>query len=105
MRSVICVSLCLVFATAALASQPTADVKAPSEPQAYCVNARAAFYPYAGEPCKAGYQLGQGNCIRADGRWVAVARSLCRIMAGRVVLPYPPTLNEYGDPQVLRPRF
>jgi hypothetical protein len=31
---------------------------APSDPQAYCVNQSADFYPYTGEPCKSGYQLG-----------------------------------------------
>jgi hypothetical protein len=38
------------------------DAQAPSDPQAYCVNRSADFYPYRGEPCKSGYQLGSGNC-------------------------------------------
>jgi len=44
------------------------DAQAPSDPQAYCVNRSADFYPYTGEPCKSGYQLGPGNCRKADGR-------------------------------------
>jgi hypothetical protein len=35
--------------------------QAPSNPQAYCVNRNADFYPYTGEPCKSGYQLGFGQ--------------------------------------------
>jgi hypothetical protein len=62
--------------------------QAPSEPQAYCVNRSAEFYPYTGEPCKSGYQLGAGNCRKPDGRMVAVHRDECAAMAGIVELPF-----------------
>ena len=60
----------------------------PSDPQSYCVNRSADFYPYTGEPCKSGYQLGSGNCRRTDGRMVAVPREQCVAMAGTVELPF-----------------
>lgn len=31
--------------------------KLPSDPQAYCVNRSADFYPYPGEPCKSAYVM------------------------------------------------
>jgi hypothetical protein len=58
-----------------------------SNPQAYCVNRSADFYPYTGEPCKSGYQLGLGNCRKSNGRMVAVPREQCLAMAGTVELP------------------
>jgi hypothetical protein len=64
------------------------DAQAPSEPQAYCVNRSADFYPYTGEPCKSGYQLGAGNCRNTDGRLVAVPREQCDAMTGTVELPF-----------------
>jgi hypothetical protein len=48
----------------------------------------ADFYPYTGEPCKSGYQLGSGNCRKTDGRMVAVPREQCGAMAGTVELPF-----------------
>src|SRR5262249_55009856 len=63
------------------------DPQAPSDPQGYCVNRSADFYPYTGEPCKSGYQLGSGNCRKTDGRMVAVPREQCVAMAGTVELP------------------
>src|SRR5438874_8654633 len=54
----------------------------PSDPQSYCVNRSAEFYPYTGEPCKSGYQLGPGNCRKTDGSIVAVPREQCVAMAG-----------------------
>jgi hypothetical protein len=82
MRLVACLTACVfpVVATAAPA-QPPAD------PQAYCVNRGAEFYPYTGEPCKSGYQLGPGNCRKADGLWAAVPRDQCLAMNGTVALP------------------
>src|SRR5262245_40927317 len=59
--------------------------QAPSDPQGYCVNSSADFYPYTGDPCKSGYQLGSGNCRKTDGRMVAVAREQCD---GTVELPF-----------------
>jgi hypothetical protein len=85
MRLVACLTmwLTLVFAAAA-----QTDAQAPSDPQAYCVNRGADFYPYRGEPCKSGYQLGAGNCRKPDGRMVAVPREQCVAMAGTIELPF-----------------
>jgi hypothetical protein len=92
MRLAACLTMCLV---AILANVARADDQAPSEPQAYCVNRNAEFYPYRGEPCKTGYQLGSGNCRKADGHMVAVPREECLAMTGTVELPFeggrPPT--------------
>jgi hypothetical protein len=70
-----------------LADAAQTDAQAPSDPQAYCVDRSANFYPYTGEPCKSGYQLGSGNCRKTDGRMVAVPRE-CGAMAGTVDLPF-----------------
>ena len=85
MRFVACLTTCLM---PILASAAQTDVQAPSNPQGYCVNRSADFYPYTGEPCKSGYQLGLGNCRRTDGRMVAVPREQCVAMAGTVELPF-----------------
>ena len=69
MRLVACLTMCL---TVILVNAAQTDAQAPSDPQAYCVNRGADFYPYTGEPCKSGYQLGSGNCRKTDGRIVAV---------------------------------
>ena len=69
-------------------SDESAGAQAPSDPQGYCVNRSADFYPYTGEPCKSGYQLGSGNCRRTDGRMVAVPREQCVSMDGTVELPF-----------------
>ena len=45
-------------------------------------------YGYTGKPCKSGYQLGPGNCRKADGRMVAVAKEQCVGMGGLVALPF-----------------
>jgi len=66
----------------------SAGAQAPSDPQGYCVNRSADFYPYTGEPCKSGYQLGSGNCRRTGGRMVAVPREQCVSMDGTVELPF-----------------
>jgi hypothetical protein len=82
-------SLTMFFLTATLANAAETDAQeAPSEPQAYCVNRSAEFYPYTGEPCKSGYQLGSGNCRKTDGRMVAVPREQCVAMKGLVELPF-----------------
>src|SRR5690242_9428054 len=83
MRLVACLTICLMPILASGAQSQT-----PSDPQAYCVNRSADFYPYAGEPCKSGYQLGSGNCRQTDGRLVAVPREQCVSMAGTVELPF-----------------
>ena len=84
MRLVACLTMYLM---PMLASAQT-DTQAPSDPQAYCVNRSAEFYPYTGEPCKSGYQLGSGNCRKPDGRMVAVPRERCVAMGGLVALPF-----------------
>src|SRR5262245_65954932 len=50
--------------------------------------AARTFYPYTGELCKSGYQLGWGNCRRTDGRMVAVLREQCVSMDGTVELHF-----------------
>jgi hypothetical protein len=85
MRSVTCLAMCLML-TLANAAQAD-DAEAPSEPQAYCVNRNADFYPYRSEPCKSGYQLGSANCRKTDGRIVAVPKEQCGAMAGTIELP------------------
>jgi hypothetical protein len=97
MRLIACVTTCLVsiLADAAqLAPQTSSDY-----PQAYCVNRNADFYPYTGEPCKSGYQLGSGNCRQTNGRIVAVPREECLAQAGTVELP-----SEDGIPPPPAPR-
>ena len=85
MRLVARLSICFM---PILANAAQTDAQAPSDPQAYCVNRSADFYPYTGEPCKSGYQLGSGNCRKTDGRMVAVPREQCVAMAGTVELPF-----------------
>jgi len=94
MRLVACLTMCLILANAA-----QTDAQAPSDPQAYCVNRSADFYPYAGEPCKSGYQLGSGNCRKTDGRMVAVPREQCVAMAGTVELPFEGGRRPFDGPQ------
>ena len=81
MRLVACLATCLILI---LATAVQTGAQAPSDPQGYCVNRSADFYPYAGEPCKSGYQLGSGNCRRTDGRIVAVQREECLAQAGTI---------------------
>ena len=81
MRLVACFTICL---TAILANAAQTNAQAPSDPQAYCVNVGADFYPYTGEPCKGGYQLGSGNCRKTNGRIIAVPREECLAQAGTV---------------------
>jgi hypothetical protein len=86
MRLVACLTLCLIpMANAAQMAPQTS-----SDSQAYCVNGDADFYPYTGEPCKSGYQLGLGNCRTSDGRMVAVPREECLAQAGQGRITPPP---------------
>jgi hypothetical protein len=85
MRLVACLTMCLMLISANAAQT---GAQAPSDPQGYCVNSSADFYPYTGELCKSGYQLGSGNCRRTDGRMVAVPREECLAQAGTVELPF-----------------
>jgi hypothetical protein len=94
MRLVACLTMGLMLIVANAAKT---DAQTPSDPQAHCVNRTADFYPYTGEPCKSGYELGPGNCRKTDGRMVAVTRDQCLAMAGTVKLPFE------GGRQRLRP--
>ena len=85
MRLVVSLTLSLI---PILANVAQTYAQAPSEPQAYCVNRDADFYPYTGEPCKSGYQLGPGNCRKTDGRMVAVPKEQCVGMPGVIALPF-----------------
>jgi hypothetical protein len=96
MRLVACLTMCLMLV---LANAAQTGAQAPSDPKGYCVNLSADFYPYTGEPCKSGYQLGSGNCRRTDGRVVAVPREECLAQAGTVELPF-----ERGIPPPPAPR-
>jgi hypothetical protein len=84
MRLIACVTTFLIpiLAAAAQVAPQTS-----SDRQGYCVNRSADFYPYTGEPCKSGYQLGSGNCRKTNGRIVAVPREECLAQAGTVELP------------------
>jgi hypothetical protein len=85
MRLVACLAMCLILI---LANAAQTGAQAPSDSQGYCVNTSADFYPYTGELCKSGYQLGSGNCRRTDGRMVAVPREQCASMHGIVEVPF-----------------
>jgi hypothetical protein len=84
MRLIASVTTCLVPILAAAAQMAP---QTSSDRQAYCVNRSADFYPYTGEPCKSGYQLGSGNCRKTNGRIVAVPREECLAQGGAVELP------------------
>ena len=84
MRLVARLTLCLM---PIMANAAQTDAQTSSDRQAYCVNRSADFYPYTGELCKSGYQLGSGNCRKTDGRIVAVPREECLAQAGTVELP------------------
>lgn len=83
MRFMACVAACLVPILAHAAQMAP---QSSSHAQVYCVDPSADFYPYTGEPCKHGYQLGSGNCRKTDGRIVAVPRQECLAQAGTVEL-------------------
>ena len=85
MRLVACLTICLV---AMLTDAAQTNAQAPSDRPAYCINRSADFYPYTGEPCKSGYQIGSGNCRKTDGHVIAVPKEQCVAMAGRVELPF-----------------
>jgi hypothetical protein len=71
MRLVACLTVCVI---PVVANAAQTESQPPSDPEAYCVNRGADFYPYTEEPCKTGYQLGSGNCRKADGHWAAVPK-------------------------------
>jgi hypothetical protein len=99
MRFLVCLTTCLL---PILANAAEADPQAPSDPQAYCVDRSADFYPYTGEPCKSGYQLGAGNCRKTGGHIVAVPREQCVATDGTVELPFEggrPSHGGGGRPQ------
>jgi len=76
----------LIAGTAA-AADPNPPSQKPSEPQAYCVNRNAEFYPYEGKPCKDGYQVGPGNCRTSDGHLAAIKKPECLAAGGAIELP------------------
>jgi hypothetical protein len=96
MRLVACLTMCLM---PILANAAQTGAQAPSDPQGYCVNRSADFYPYTGEPCKRSYQLGPGNCRKTDGRMVAVSSEECVSMAGTVELPFEGGIRRFDGPQ------
>lgn len=77
-----------LLAAPAVAAPPA---EKPSEPQAYCINQKAEFYPYTGENCKEGYQLGKHTCRKPDGQPVLLSWRECEAVSGNVELPFPPT--------------
>ena len=85
MRLVACLTMCLMLI---LANAAQTGAQAPSDTQGYCVNRSADCYPYTGDPCKSGYQLGSGNCRRTDGVMVAVPREECLAQAGTVEIHF-----------------
>ena len=84
MRLLAWLTMCFMILTNAAQT----NAQAPSDPPAYCVNRSADFYPYTGEPCKMGYQIGPGNCRKPDGHVIAVPKDRCVAMAGTVQLPF-----------------
>jgi hypothetical protein len=99
MRLGACLAMCLM---PILMSAAQSAGQGASDPQAYCVDRSAAFYPYNGEPCKSGYQLGLGNCRNTDGRMVAVPREQCVAMAGIVELPFEVGIPPQRAPNLTR---
>src|SRR5215467_11931404 len=87
---------CFTLMPTLVAAQTNAPV--PSDPQAYCVNPSADFYPYTGELCKSGYQLGRGNCRKTDGSMATVPKEQCAAM-GIYEVPF-----EVGIPPRPAPR-
>src|SRR5262249_13504681 len=67
-----CLTMCLI-PVLAIAAQT--DDQAPSDPQAYCVNRSADFYPYMGEPCKSGYHWDQAIAENLTGEWLPCQES------------------------------
>src|SRR6266436_7311101 len=49
MRLVACLTVCVI---PVVANAAQTESQPPSDPQAYCVDRGADFYPYTGEPCK-----------------------------------------------------
>jgi hypothetical protein len=56
-----------------------------------------------GELCKSGYQLGSGNCRKADGRMVAVSKEQCVAMGGLVALPFEGGRGPFDEAQPPKP--
>jgi hypothetical protein len=72
MRLVACLVMCLM---PILVSAAQTGGQGPSDPQAYCVDGSAAFYPYTGEPCKGGYQLDSAIAEKLTGAWLPCQES------------------------------
>jgi len=90
-----------VLANNAAAAPPA---EKPSQPQAYCISEKAEFYPYTGENCKEGYQLGSHNCRRPDGATVLISWKECEAVSGNIELPFPPVATPPKEqPEVIPP--
>jgi hypothetical protein len=94
MRLVACLAMGLMLI---LANAAQTGGQAPSD-QGYRVNRSADFYPYTGEPCKSGYQLGSGNCRKTNGSIVAVPREECLAQAGTSITQKDPILADRQPP-------
>ena len=99
MRALMFLSVVSVLAATAVCA---AELAPPSQPQAYCINGNAEFYPYDGGTCRTGYQLGAGNCRQTDGRLVIKSKDDCLARAGWIVLPHPPTALKWPPRGVKR---
>jgi hypothetical protein len=93
MKETLCgLTVGVFFATAANAALPDSHAKESSEPQAYCVSAKAEFYEYGGGSCEPGFQVASGNCRTPDGHLLATSEDDCQKKSGTVLLPSPPKL-------------
>lgn len=82
MRSLFILGACVFVSTAAYAV-----TDAPS----YCINQKGEFYPYKdGENCKAGYQVGPGNCRLPTGKVLAAMKDECFVNREVFNFPSPP---------------
>ena len=72
MRLVACLTMCLMPILAVAAQM---DAQAPSDPQAYCVNRSADFYPYRVTPAKAGINSDRAIAEKLTGAWLPCQQS------------------------------
>ena len=106
MRLVACLTMCLM---AVLVNAAQTDAQAPSDPQAYCVNHSADFYPYTGEPCKSNSDW--AIVEKLTGAWLPcrensalqwTAQSNCRLKAEDVSPMGLKLQNPRSDPNLVR---
>jgi hypothetical protein len=72
MRLVACLTMCLM---PILANAAQTDAQAPSDPQAYCVNRSADFYPLQVSPAKAGINSDRAIAEKLMGAWLPCQQS------------------------------